>query len=89
MPELFNELKVLFASDIFMALLGSNCVKLAHLNAAIALLIQAGIPFDLSFTPGTRRNAASTTLTIYINPTTTIEFELNFENGGSIFGNTT
>lgn len=85
MPELFNELKVLFAGDIFMALLGSNCVKIAQLNAAIALLIQAGIPFDLSFTPGTRRDAASANLTIYINPTTTIRFVLNFESGGSIF----
>ncbi|MGE4282654.1 MAG: hypothetical protein AB7G87_02945 [Clostridia bacterium] len=83
----FNkEVMTIITSDIFSALLNRGSIQVAQLNAAIALLIKAGIPFDVEFSPGTRRAAAAAELTIYMNPTTTLSFTLTFEAGPSIFG---
>lgn len=80
-----EEIGIILSSEIFQKLVNANFIKIKQLNAAVALLIKAGIPFNLIFSPGTRREAAAAELVIYINPTTTINFILNFEPGGSIF----
>ncbi len=85
MPDFFKEFQVLLASQTFQAFLNASAIKLNQLFAVQALLIKAGIPFDLSFSPGTRRLATGADLTIFINPTTTLNFVINFEPGGSIF----
>lgn len=79
MANILKEVETFISSEVVRQLFSSNISKIGQLNAAIALLIKAGIPFDLSFDPGNRRNEASAELTIFINPTTTIEFEINFE----------
>ncbi|GBF32358.1 hypothetical protein DCCM_0552 [Desulfocucumis palustris] len=86
MSNIVKELELLFASDVFQSLISSDVIKLNQLNAAIAVLIKLGIPFDLAFSPGTRRLAAALELDIFINPTTTVNFVINLEAGPSIFG---
>lgn len=81
-----QEIAILFSTEAFRQLFTSDVIRIAQLNAAIALLIKLGIPFDVEFSPGTRRVATAAQLTIYINPTTTLNFTLTFEAGGSIFG---
>lgn len=88
MRDLMKGIEGVLANEAFKGLLCSGNVQIAQLNAVIALLIKAGIPFDLSYSPGTRRVAAAAELTIFVNPNTTLNFVLNFEGGGSIFGGT-
>ena len=61
-------------------------MEICRLNTAITLLIQARVPFDIEFNPGNRRIAASAQLTIYINPTTTLNFTFQFQEGALRFG---
>ncbi|MTI68165.1 MAG: hypothetical protein FH753_16415 [Firmicutes bacterium] len=77
----------ILSTDIFKKLINSDTVQIAQLNAAITLLIESRIPFDLQFSPGTRRDATAADLLIYINPTTTVSFTISFDPGGSIFSN--
>jgi hypothetical protein len=86
MANLVKELESLLKLEALRSLLDSNAIKINQLCTAIALPIKAGIPFDLSYSPGTRREEASAQLAIYINPNTTIQFTLSFEAGGSTFG---
>jgi hypothetical protein len=60
-------------------------MRIAELDAILAILIKTQIPFDVQYSPGTRRVAESAELTIFINPTTTLNFILNFQAGSSIF----
>ncbi|MDO7788253.1 hypothetical protein [Desulforamulus aquiferis] len=88
MTDYIKEIEFLLASDTFRALLCTDAIQISQLNAVVVLLIKAGIPFDISYSPGTRRLSAAAELTIFINPTTTLNFTLSFEAGGSIFGGT-
>ncbi len=64
----------LFSANFFSNLMNSGSIQFAQYNAAVAILIKNRIPFDSEYTPGTRRDDPQLTLTIYINPQTTIEF---------------
>lgn len=88
MKDYKKELEFLLASDAFKCIIDADVIKLCQLNAVLALLVKVGIPFDLSFSPGTRRIAAAIELVVYINPTTTLNFVLDLEAGSSIFGGT-
>lgn len=88
MANFSKELEGLLKTDIFSRLRRSNTLKIAELSAIMKVLISADIPFDLVFSPGTRREAAAIELSIYINPTTTIDFVITLEAGGSVFGST-
>ena len=83
-----NELSTLFTSQAFSKLLSSKNMRIAELDAIVAILIKTRIPFDVLYTPGTARDAESADLKIYINPTTTLNFILSFEAGGSMFSET-
>ncbi len=86
MDSLLNkQLLNLLSADIFKKVLNNDLFQIAQFNMLITLLIKAGIPFDVSFSPETRRDAASASISIIINPTTTLEFVINFEPGQSIF----
>ncbi|MFZ5352501.1 MAG: hypothetical protein ACOZCL_07195 [Bacillota bacterium] len=61
-------------------------MKIAELDAITCLLMKAGIPYDTSFSPGTRRVSAAVQLTIHISPTVRLVFVINLESGGSVFG---
>lgn len=84
-----NELNTLLSSQLLTRLALSKNMRIAELDAIIAILIKTKIPFDVQYSPGTRRLAESAQLTIYINPTTTISFNLNLETGPSLFSGTT
>ena len=78
MVDFNKDLLALLSTDVFKSLLNSDEIEIAKLNAAIALLIKTKIPFDVTFTPGTRRALSSATLTVYINPATSIKFTITF-----------
>lgn len=86
MTNINKELTALLASETFTSLLGSSSIQVVQLQAAISLLIQAGIPFDVSYSPGTRRLSPSAELTIFINPSTTLNFTFTFGGGAGLFG---
>jgi len=79
--ELFN----LLSADIFKKVLNNDVFQITQFNLLITLLIKTGIPFDIGFSPATHRFAASAAITIIINPTTTLQFTIKFEQGQSIF----
>lgn len=76
-----KSLESLLSLDIIKTLLRVNTMEVSRFNTVIALLIKAGIPFDVEFNPGTRRTVSAAQLTIYINPTTTLVFTFEFEEG--------
>lgn len=76
-----RSLESVLALDVIRSLVRANTIEISRLNTTIALLIKAGVPFDLKFTPGTRRTASAAQLTIYINPTTTLGFTFQFQEG--------
>ena len=85
MANFEKELLAILATDVFKSILGNQLMPLAKVNAAIALLVKAGIPFDLSYSPGTRRVSPGFSLTVYINPNTTISFNISVDGGQTIF----
>jgi len=87
MSELTHDVMKLLSTEVFKHLLNSDAIQISKLNTALTLLIQGGIPFDLEFSPGTRRDAPAAELAVYINPTTKILFTISFETGNTIFGN--
>jgi hypothetical protein len=80
-----NELGALLSSPLFTNILNSSNIKIVEFDALLALLIKGGVPFDVQYTPGTRRIAEAAVLIVYINPTTTLNLTFNFSPGGSIF----
>lgn len=79
-----RDLESILALDVLTALLNSKTVGLSQLNAAVTMLIRGNIPFTLSFAPRTRRDEALATLTISINPNTSIVFTFEFNDSGCI-----
>lgn len=89
MANFEKELLAILATDVFKSILGNQLQPIAKINAAIALLVKTGIPFDLSYSPGTRRVSPGFELTVYINPSTTIVFNIAVDNGQTIFNTIT
>jgi len=52
-----------------------NATNLALLHC----LLKLQIPFDLTYKPGTQKDEPSLQLTIYINPKTSINFDLELD----------
>ncbi|MCD5410897.1 MAG: hypothetical protein LRZ93_04490 [Clostridiales bacterium] len=72
MESFDKDIITFLSSSIFKNLLKSHTLQIAQLNFVTSLLIKIGIPFDVPFTPRTQRDDASASLTIYINPNTTV-----------------
>lgn len=83
-----KDLSGVLNSQIFSNLLNSSNIRIAEFDALITLLIKAKIPFDVEYSPGTRRVAESALLIIFINPTTTLNITIDFQSGTSIFSGT-
>lgn len=77
-----NELGTLLTSQLFSKLINSSNLKIVEFDALLTILIKAGIPFDVEYTPGTRRAAEAAVLIIYINPDTTLNLTFSFDGGG-------
>ncbi len=80
-----DNIEKFFASEIFARILRNDTFKITELNVIMQLLIKSEIPFDISYSPGTRRQAAAIEFSIYINPTTNIDFIITLDRGGSTF----
>ena len=87
MAKYAKDISALLATDVFSKVVNSSSLKIVELNAVIALLIKACIPFDTQFSPGTRREASAVQLTIYISPNSTLNFTIDLTSGQSIFSN--
>ncbi|SHH06766.1 hypothetical protein SAMN02744040_00679 [Tepidibacter thalassicus DSM 15285] len=72
MENINKEIKLLLQTEIFQKFLCTNALKLAQLNTLINLLIKSNIDFNTSFNSETRKSPKSISVTIYINPSTTI-----------------
>ncbi|MGV8145161.1 MAG: hypothetical protein ACLKAK_12755 [Alkaliphilus sp.] len=79
MKSFDKDILAFLSSNIFKKLLDSSALQINQLNFITSLLIKIGIPFDVSFTPRTQRDDASASLTIYINPNTTVRFKFYFD----------
>lgn len=88
MDGINKDILTVLTSQAFAGLTSSRNIKIAEFDAIIAILIKTQIPFDVEYSPGTRRLAESAQLTIYINPTTTINFTFSFQGGASLFSGT-
>lgn len=83
--NIYNQLLGILSADIFKKVLSNDVFKVTQFNMLITLLIKAGIPFDISYSPATQRTAASAAISIILNPATTLQFIVTFEQGQSIF----
>lgn len=79
MPDNCKDFFTILKSETFLCLIKADKIKIAELNAAIALLIKCNIDFDVVFTSGTNREDPEATLTVYINPNTNIDFTFEFD----------
>lgn len=75
----------LFSYDVFIKIVSNIPISLCEFNFATNLLVYLGFPFDVSFVPGTRKEAASFQLTIHINPTRTEVLVIALEPGSTTF----
>ncbi len=85
MAGISKALLTILSTEVFQRILNNDVLKIEQLLAAQKLLLVAGIPYDLLFESGTRRQVPAAELIIYINPTTTIEFTIAFETGTTGF----
>lgn len=76
-----NKIKKILNLDTFNCFAKGKVVKVAELNAAITILTTANIPYDLSFSPSNGRFAKQAKLKIYITPSITVSFTIQFESG--------
>ncbi|MBS4537435.1 hypothetical protein GOQ27_03115 [Clostridium sp. D2Q-11] len=83
MGNLEEDVIKILATSTFQKIANNDVIKIAQLNATVSLLIKKGIPFDIEFSPGTRRIATQAILTIYIKPTTQLTFIISFDEGGT------
>ena len=68
----------ILSSELFRRIMNSDCIKIAELNAAIALLVKAQIDFELVFVGGTTGTRPVAELVIALTPTTEITLEFLF-----------
>ncbi len=85
MPKFYGGLESFFASEIFTKFLSKNTLKIAEITTLLQILIKKEIPFDIVYSPGTRRKSPLIEFTIYINPTTKIDFLISLDSSPSTF----
>jgi len=76
----------LMSCDLMKQVTQGQC-SMVQFHALTAMLIARNIPFDTVFTPATRRDAAGISLTIYINPVTTLVYNIALGAGGTVSTN--
>lgn len=80
-----QQIMALFSFDIFRQIAHNQAIPLYKFNLVTNMLIENNIPYDVSFTSGTRKTAAALELTVHINPTSTMVFVVPLEQGASEF----
>lgn len=66
--------------EVLKKILSCDIIKVSQLNTVMLILIKNCIPFDIEYSPGTRRNSPSVVLSVYINPNSVISFEIEIDN---------
>lgn len=89
MNNISKDLNTILASEVFTNLVNSRNLKIVEFDALIALLIKTKIPFDVEYSPGNSRKSESAQLSIFLSPSTKLNFTVNFQAGNNLFtGNT-
>lgn len=79
MGNLDKDILKILSTACFQKIANNDLIKIAQLNTIISVLISNHIAFDLEYSPGTRRVATEAELTIYINPTTQLTFNITLD----------
>lgn len=80
-----NQTTALFLNDLFRQVANNIPISLCSFNLLTNFLVSICFPFDVSFVPGTRKEAAAFQLTIHINPTRTEVFVVALMPGSTTF----
>ena len=80
-----NQIRTLFSLDLFRQMTANQRIPLCQFNIITNLLVENNIPFDISFSSGTRKAAAALQLTIHVNPTATLAYVIALEEGATAF----
>ncbi len=78
MKKFCSELACLLENEAFKCFLNSDKIQLAQVNALTSLLIKNNIDFDTVFTSKSPRSSATLTITLIINPFTSISRTFTF-----------
>ena len=81
MTNVNKQLLKILSTDVFQSLLNNNIIKIEQYLSIIRLLTVKNIGYDVVFSPGTNRNYPLISLAIYVNPSTTLDFEIELDNG--------
>lgn len=85
MNYLDGQILSILSMDLIRQLANGEPFSYAQYCTLNAIMVSNNIPFDVSFSPATRRHSPSIQLTIYINPSSTLVFDINFENAPGTF----
>jgi len=80
-----TQIATLLSGTILQKVLNNAPLSHVEVNMLVAGLIAQNLPFDTSFSSGTRKTAASIQFTIHINPSATFVFVISLEQGSSAF----
>ena len=80
-----NQITSLFSLDTFRRMAHNQPISLYQFSSIMQMLVNINLPFDISFTSGTRKTAAALQLTIHVNPTATMVMVVALEPGASAF----
>ena len=80
-----HQITALFSFNIFAKILNNIPISVYEFNLVTNYLITTAIPYDVSFVPGTRKEAAAIQLTIHINPTRTEVIVVALQPGSTTF----
>lgn len=75
----FGAVAEVLSSELFRRLVNTDCIKIEELNAAIALLIESGIDFVVTFAAGSSGIRPTATLDIALSPTSVFTEIFTFE----------
>ena len=79
------QMACLFSSALFARLVNNLPVSLLQFNLVTNYLVALGIPYDVSYVPETRKEAAALQLTVHINPTRTEVLVVSLQPGSTAF----
>jgi len=85
MPFPDNQIMSLLSWDILRQITAGEQISMLKFNMLCQMLLSAGIPYDVSFDSGTRKQAPALQLTIHINPTATLVLVCQLAPGSTAF----
>ena len=80
-----GQLALLYSNEAFRKMAANRPISIFEFNTITNLLIVVGVPYDVSFVAGTRKQAGALQLTIHINPTRNEVFVVALSPGSTAF----